>query len=447
MKKILPFLKANLVSVISVVVALLAAPVMLYFSGGWSKKIKSEVETEVANHIQQLNASEVTYQIEPYLSGMEAVSVKAPPNEASTNAVAALLQQVIAGSESVRASAVEFNSAGKALLIDGESPSERLFPENKNDSDRLRLLDLLIERYPKAHEDLLREFNAGSPPDVARMVSTLQDLRTKEVARLTTGRTEADLSDAQREQLNETLGNARLDLAKQAAQRVCFYATPSIFVSVTPWDKSKVLPMETAWEWQHTYWVHRDIIRALALANSDALGQWRPVSLGPVKVVESIAVSLPGAKAREASSEGGGGGGGPTDGAAEVARNFTLSHTGRAAAPVAPNAMYDIRFVDITMVVSASRLPQVIAAFPKVNFMTVVDVDLSELDPAPLLRAGYDLDSEHLVRATIRVETVWLRSWLKTSMPPSVRKSLGIPDDPAPAPNEQPAEMPASGNE
>lgn len=437
MKKLVPWLKANLISVASVAVALLAAPAMLFFAKGWERKLHQNVEAEVASHIQQLNGSDVTYSIDPYLSGQQPISVTAPPNEATTNAVAALLREVLAGSDAVRRKAIELNSADKPLLIQGLSPQENLFPENRDDSTRLRLLDQLIGQWPKANADLISEFRAGSPPDPARVRAALEDLKAKEIERLTTGGTEANLTPDDYSQLLQTLGKTRLDLYRQAATEFAFYAAPDMFKNVLPWDRASVLPMSTAWEWQHTYWVHRDLMRAFLVANSDDFGAHRPVYLAPLKIVESITIVKPGQN-RSASAPGrepgaAGAAGGPTDGAAEIQRNYTESFTGHAAHPTAPNALYDIRYADVVLIAASSRIPRIIAAFPRVNFMTVIDLDVEEYDPIPALSQGYDVGSDHLVRATMRIETIWLRSWMKQYMPPEIRKELGIPDDPSPA--------------
>lgn len=438
MKKLVPWFKANLISVVSVVVALLAAPAMLFFAKSWERKLHQNVEAEVASHIQQLNGSDVTYNIDPYLSGQQPISVKAPPNEATTNAVSALLRDVLAGSDSVRQKAIELNSADKPLLIQGATPQESLFPENKDDSTRLRLLDQLIERWPKANSELIAEFRAGSPPNSARVKAALEDLKAKEIERLTTGGTEANLAPDDQTQLLQTLGKARLDLYRQAATEFAFYAATDIFKNVQPWDRASVLPMATAWEWQHTYWVHRDLMRAFLVANSDDFGAHRPVYLAPLKIVESITITKPGQNKPAATpgrdpAAAGGAGGGPTDGAAEIQRNYADAFTGHASQPTAPNALYDIRYADVVIIAASSRIPQIIAAFPRVNFMTVVDLDLEDYDPVPALSQGFDVGSDHLVRATLRVETIWLRSWIKQYMPPEIRKELGIPDDAAPA--------------
>lgn len=441
MKKLVPWLKANLISVISVAVAIITAPIMMYFSSGWSTSVREGLATEVAGQMQKLDQLDVTYQINPYLSGQQPISVKATPNKATTEAVTALLTRVTEGAEKVRERAADLNGAGKALLIDGETTAERLFPDNPDVSARLRLLDRLIAEYPTAHDQLLTRFHAGSPTSQDRVKQLLSDLRAKEVSRRTVGRTENDLSEEDRASLDAMMGSSRLELYRNDARSTSFYANRSAFQAVQPWDTSKVLPIETAWEWQFNYWIHEEVIEAVAAANSDDLGSWLPVFRAPVKVIESIAIvqlekpRAPGG--RDADLGGGGGGAGAGgDGSTEIQRNFNLSHTGRAAAPTAPNPIYDIRYVDLTLIVSSQRLPAVLAAFSQTNFMTVIDVDLEPFDAWAALAQGYDLGSEHVVRARIRVETVWLRAWMKKWMPPSVRKSLGIPDD---APADKPA--------
>lgn len=435
MNKILPWLKANLISVIAVAVAIIAAPVMLYFSGQWSGSIRKSVETEVSSNIQQLEQLDVAYSIQPYLDGQEALSVRGAPNAPSVERFASLLSAVVDESGKVRDAAVELNKKDKVLLNLDSGGSERLFPVQKDESTRLRLLDRLIEQWPKAHEALLASVQAGPPVSAEALAAELGEQRSKEVARRSGGRTEKELSPADLAQITEMLGQARVDRYRRRASELAFYADVSAFKNVVPWDAKKLLPIETAWDWQHTYWVHQDLVRALRLANDDPLtGLWTPVYRGPVKRLESIVVFKPGEDPTKSSSsdgeEGKSGGGGGADDAAQLQPVYTLSHTGRAASPVTPNGVFDIRFADVTFIAAAADVPRVLAAFPKVNFMTVVGLEMEEVDPLPLLAQGYDMGSAPLVRAKVRVETVWLRSWLKADMPPSVRKALGIPLEP-----------------
>lgn len=450
MKNLLPWLKANLVSVISVAVALIAAPVAVFFALGWISSIRAGVEGDVSKRLSELSALDVTYSIPPYLAGQQPVDVKGPPNEATVQAVSSLLQRIVSETGQVRQEAIAFNQRGKSPLIDG------LFPNQPDESTRLRLLASMIRLYPEAHDKLLRDSRGGTPPPAEAVQLRVDEVRSKEIARRTGGRTAAQLTPEDAAQLETLLSETRLERYRATASELSFYALPAAFEAVKPFNPNELLPLETAWDWQFNYWVHADVIAAIAEANKDPVsGSWQPVYRAPVKIIESIAVRKPGETAggssrggRSNSSEGdgsqGGGGGGGGDADAQIQPNFTLSHTGRAAAPVAPNAVYDIRYVDLVVIVSSRQLPRVLAAFPKTNFITVVGVDMEHVPSLPLLERGYDVGGDHLVRATIRLETAWLRDWTKKFMPPSVRTALGIPDDPPPAENaEQGSSSPA----
>lgn len=445
MKKLLPWLKSNLISVIAVAMAIIAAPVMLFLSFGWSKSIRTSVENDVSQNIQQLQALDVNYRINPYLAGQQAIDVKAAPNKATIDAVSALLKAVVDESGKVREEAIAFNSAGHELLVTGPTPSERLLPDQPDESTRLRLLSAMIQAWPKYHETLLRKHRAGIPPPSASVAQTLSELRSKDIDRLTAGRGESALSANDAEDVRNKLADTRLEIYRRAAGEISFYASPSAFKAVQPWDPLKLLPVETAWEWQFLAWVHSAVMTGVAEANKDpGTGIWQPVYRAPIKIVESIEVLKPG-QASSASRDslqsapgdpnadpGAAAQAGP-DEASDIPLDFKLSHTGRAASPVTPNGMYDIRYVELSLICAGSELPRVLAAFPKVNFMTVVGLKIASVDSLPLLQDGYDVGPDHLVRATLRIETIWLRSWTKQYMPKTVRAALGIPPDPEPA--------------
>ncbi len=446
MKRLLPWLKANLISVIAVVVALIAAPTMLFFSMGWGKSNLETVQQRVSADMQALDSLDVTYRIDPYISGMQPVEFRGAPNESTTEAVSALLKDVQAGSQAVRERAVEFNSRDKTVLIG--TVAEPLFPEPPNESTKLRLLQQFPDRFVKAHAELLKAHRAGTPPTMEEMRITLEQHEKQERARRSGGR-DAPLSAEDEAAVREALSAKRLEVYRQAAAKATFYATPAVFRALPQVEQHRVDPdLETAWNWQFTYWVHQEIVRALANANLDPIGAWLPVWKAPVKRIESILVYAPGE--RPGSEPGGSGGssaladssgdsgagaaaGGGSD-TVEVPRNFALSYTGRAAAPVAPNPLYDIRYVDLVIQAAADDLPRIISAFPRTNFMTVVGLRIQEQDPLPALASGFDFGPDRvIVRAELTIETIWLRSWTRKWMPKEVRQSLGIPDD-APAP-------------
>ncbi len=441
MKKLVPWLKANWIGLTALVLAIIAAPVALYFAAGWRASVLKTVETNVSQDITSLNAIDVTYEVQPFLSGQEPISVKAVPNEASTRAVTRILEMVQSESAAVREAAQAFNARDKRPLIGGTSASENLFPEPADESSRLRLLSRMVTEWPRAHEELLRRSHMGMPLSADHMVTTLQQVQSQEVSRLDSGQPGRALTPDEQAEIARVLSERRVQLYRNEARRVTAYAEPAVFRGVTAWPATTVLPLETAWQWQMLFWIHEEIIRAIVVANADSVGGWLPVYEAPVKRIESIAVSAP---TKSGTAAGGGGDrgapGGPTGGEpqppgderAETPRDFSLTHTGRASWPVIPNPIYDIRYVDVRMIVSSERLPSVLAAFPKTNFMTVVGLSILDYDPKADMREGFDYGAEHLVRADIRIETIWLRGWMKQWMPPKIRTALGIAEEPKP---------------
>jgi hypothetical protein len=97
------------------------------------------------------------------------------------------------------------------------------------------------------------------------------------------------------------------------------------------------------------------------------------------------------------------------------------------------NSYYDIRRAKMTVIVSSSRLQEFLEAIPRTNFMTVVDLDLSDVNAWDDLKKGFYYGPEHVVRATVGIETVWLRSWMSNYMPSRLKSALKIPE-PVPAP-------------
>src|SRR5262249_42002919 len=104
------------------------------------------------------------------------------------------------------------------------------------------------------------------------------------------------------------------------------------------------------------------------------------------------------------------------------------------------NSYYDVRRAKMTVVVSSSRLQEFLEAIPRTNFMTVVDLDLSDVNAWDELKKGYYYGPEHVVKATVGIETVWLRSWMSNYMPSRLKQALKIPEPPpeAAAPGNAP---------
>ncbi|HVZ95003.1 MAG TPA: hypothetical protein VG797_10890 [Phycisphaerales bacterium] len=440
MKKILPWLKSNLLTVIALAVAIIGAPVMLYFAAGWNTKVRDDATKAVSNYTRDLDALEVQVQIDPVSPGDAPISARTLPNDATIQAVSSILDARRRDSETVVSEAVKFNRANHKPLIDGENPDEKLFPDAESDSTRSRLLKRLIERWPKAHAELLENIKAGMPPSVEELSSRVEDARTQEIRRRVTGREEQKITPEEDAEIAKMMVDRRLQFIRQAARPLTVYASPEVFKNVRPWTSMNDPTMEEAWEWQWIYWVNEDIVSAVAKANTDPVRGRLAVYEAPVKRIESINV-LPmsqqsgGMDSHAASATGQPAAAAPaaasTDASAQIKPDYTASVTGRAGWPKLPNPVYDVRQVEMTVLVALDRLPTLIDAISQTNFMTVTGVQILSVPARPDLIQGYDYGGDYLVQADLKIETVWLRQWTTLFMPKAVRTMLGIPDPPA----------------
>lgn len=430
--KVLAWLKSNVVIVAVMALAVIAIGVSLFFSSRWNSKIKSGVTAEVQQAVGRLNGMSVNYELPQVQPGVEKWSAKQPPNEVATLAVAEKLERIAAESEQVRDLALQRNRKDD-LLVQG------LFPAPANESARVRLLTEMIRVRPEAHERLLRDVGVGMPPARESVLDQLMRAREREVRDRVARRTDQTLSPEEEAEVTHALSRTRAEIYGRAAASLVFYGDASVFRSVTPWSEAAGLPsLETAWDWQHGYWIHQDILAALTKANATPTGARMPVSQAPLKRLLSIDLQAapylggPSAGRPGEDASTGGGAAPPGDASAEIPKDFSRSFSGR---PVS-SAIYDVREARIAVVADGNRLPAVINAINATNFMTVVDLDVTAIDPARDLQAGFAYGNDYIVQATMRIETVWLRSWMKPLMPEKVRQFLGIPPD-APAPAEE----------
>lgn len=411
MKKVLGWLKKNLVSVICLVVAVVALPTMFIVGSGMGKGIREEVEADANKRLRDLNAMQVEYQLEPLTPDGQQFTVKIPPNEATTAAMGKLLEQTRTQFEGARALVVEHNQRGRGPLIDA------LFPAPENEIIGNQRLYEIANRRVAAYPALLQRIGAGGPPNPEDVARRLADARLREEELRRGARPDASLTEQDTAEIMERLSAERMQIYLSHAAGLRYYATPAVFEGVAPWSESVAPPLDTAWEWQWQYWVHEDIATALASAN-----QGGSLLNGPVKRVSQIAV--------DTASYGAASQPGSNDPTAEAPRDFAASLSGRVAWPRASNGLYDIRYVTVRALVDADRLPDVIDAISRTNLMTVLDVDLEM--PADLrqdLAAGYAYSraAERLMWATMRIETIWLRDWTTPLMPARVAAALGVP--------------------
>jgi hypothetical protein len=201
-----------------------------------------------------------------------------------------------------------------------------------------------------------------------------------------------------------------------------------------------------AWQWE--YWVVEDVLLALNEANKSH----RSVSTAPVKRIVSLIVNdVPRGQEETDQSAGGAGGAGslggfgsmsggepppddmgsqggaslPLDPKAEIPPDYSISLSGRKS-----NALYDVVTVDLQLIVESSSLPLVLDTLAKYNFMTVLNMSLSAVNPFEAAAEGVYYGSKPVNKIHLQLETIWLREWTSEFMPSSTKKQLGIPVNP-----------------
>lgn len=401
------FVKKNLLSIIALAVGLIVLIASWIISSGMTQDQIEEVRQDAVQQANAVNGIQVDYELPALRPGEEAWSMtRVTPNARMTELVGERLSELVSQSEQVRRAAIEHNSRGKTVLVEGLFPA----PEDEQ-ADRVSLSAQMVEAWPEAHEALLERVNAGGPIDSAQLASRLATQRDQIVEQILGSRANQELSAEEQAEITEELVGLRLGMLKAHADSLTVFADMDIFEKLAEIPADGLVTADRYqtlfWDWQHAYWVHEDLLEAVQQANT---GQG--VSAAPIKRIFSI--SLDPAYDSEVTTG---------DLSQPIAEDYSRSFTGR----VGGNPLYDVRYATVDAIIDLSRLPEIENAISAVNFMTLIDLDYVEVNPDSDLRRGYFYGNQSLVRAQMRIETVWLRSWIEEYLPPRVREVMGLP--------------------
>lgn len=411
MKKIMALVKANLISVISVVVVVISLPALIFLSAGRSSAIHEKVQGDLDGMNRSLQQVQYQYQFEPVTPGEAAIEITEAPTEAMNKAMESWGEQLREQAAESIDVVVSRNAANKRVLVEG------LFPE-PTEADRVAKLQEIVERWPVAHRALIARVGAGAAPDRVTLEAKLSAVWRQRVERIQSTRDEVGADDL--EQIRESLRDLRLAEYRATASDLRFYVNDDAFTDVEPWGQNSLPSMATVWDWQWKHWIHGDLLEALRLANTE--GDWeRSLLEGPVKRLERVAVSPERYTSKTLPVE--------ISYAEEIAPDWNVSETGRAGWPSAAHGLYDVRYASMSLLIDGDRLLEVVDAISRTNLMRVVKVEIKDVDPTPDLFDGYVYGQGHIVRAVLTIETVWLRSWMKDYMPPEVRQAMGVPGE------------------
>jgi len=328
----------------------------------------------------------------------------------------------------------EQNEPGHLPMLEGlfPTPATVAIPHDAKRAYRSAFQEMLSR--PTANP-LYPRLNAGPAPDLSRLQTVLEQIQQDFLTSGFEVRTVGDLTPKERERLAKLKQNRLLDELKRYAQSINIYAQTDIDASGFPFDvgawsnpASGRPEIEELWEGQMNLWIQQDIVKAISEANNVG-EEAADVTTAPVKRLISIDVveGYVGIDNKGAIKSGSGSSlktAGMTEeelAQQEVPDDFSISHTGRRS-----NYLYDVRHAVLTVDVDSRRVPELINALSRSNFMTVLMMKIEDVDEYEMLKQGYMYGRTDVVQATLTIETIWMRSWTTELMPQEIRYRLGV---------------------
>jgi hypothetical protein len=418
MKNLVPWLKAHWIIPVLTLVALTALPTAWYFADDMHNKDVTAFQERVkkeADSVSDVSAKQVYY-LQAVDGAGKVYETSGPINEAKIKRYADMLADVQSKVGGVSQQGIDFNKADHKLLIEG------LFPPPANDQVQTANLGrAFIERTIAYHKSLLTGMKAGEPAKPDDVVKLLAERKASEESRIRAelGR---DMNAEELKKLTEELVGLRISAYRKRAGEISVYADATIFDGLPSSVPTDAPSPSQCWDMQERAWIDQDICKAVATTNAKASAG---IPDAVVKRVVKISIRQP--------SWGSSGSADRTPapvafepGDDKPALDFGSSITGRTSGPGRKNRWYDVRTLTVDVIIDSQKIPQFVNALSATNFISVVDMDLSRVEPLADLREGYDYGDDHVVKASITLETVWLREWRKAAMPPDVQKALGM---------------------
>ena len=386
MTKVLEWVRGNWVIVACGVVILLTLVLAPLFSGSLEEGVRQTAEERArkVSEIAGFERSPVQLDVPGQASRSGTGVVNAALLETYREVTTALREDA----DAVRSLAVEHNRKQRGVV------SPEAFPKPPA-SQRETIQFDVHQRIVRAYDALLASVRAGEPPAADAVASELQRRESQFITNTLRKRSRADLDARETADLAAELAKARLVRYGERARELSFYASADS-LDMPPAPQQSRISTAEMFDWQWRLWIAEDLLGAIAMANADAAS----VVESPVKRVVSLTVldELPGttrssgdasgfggggiAGRRGLDGEGGEGGGvaaggtgddtlGPVniDASVEAPLDFSRTFTGRKS-----NAVYDVRNVELVLVVATEQLPTLFDALAKRNFMTVLDL-------------------------------------------------------------------------
>ncbi|MBX3359570.1 MAG: hypothetical protein KF745_14210 [Phycisphaeraceae bacterium] len=418
MNSFVAWLKTNWVIAVLAVVALAVLPASIFVSSGMDATLRETMQKKVSDDFNAVSKDKLEYAVKsPVVPGESLIKHSDAPNEKLIQYFAEARTRTSAEAAEVWSTAVEFNKKNHSVLIEGVFPAPS---ELDKQSKPVEFAKTLVRTIAPA---LLKAIDAGMPPDGERLAARLKDQydRLHNAQLATAGGQE--LSEQANKKIVDELVQLRLGEYRRRASEIRVYADAAVFTDLPATAPTSAPSLRQAWEWQEQIWALEDLVAAIASVNDSGRGATSGV---PGSVIKRIIKATVGPVV---SAQGGGDPSFPGASAAPksdgitslLVPDFGQSITGRTSGVGSGNMLYDVRFITLNVVTSTRRLPQFIDALAQTNFAAVVGCELRSVDTHADLEQGFYYGDEHVVEASLKIETVWFRDWTTVNMPEEIR--------------------------
>ncbi len=436
MKPVLAWVKANLWIPVFSLIAVVVLAGGWVGSSAWNKNIRTAREKKAQDFMARLkvNVAYTELAMEPNETPIARTEA---PNERVTEWFRARRAQQLEQGQKVIELAEQRNRADHRPLLEGLLPEP---PPGELQARTLQFVRMLVPGArggePSAFEALLRNYGGIGPPSAEQIAAVLRDVQQREKDRLRAGaRTGEEISAEEEQVIEKKLVDQRIGEYRRRADQGSFYATIDMsFPRTSGTGTTKVGPvipreipatppsLEQCFAWQFDYWVVSDVLKAIETANTDAGGSRtlvpdsivkRIINLQVENIVPTYAPDLQITTIADAQS-------------GLIPPDHLLSVTGRGML----NHLYDVRRVDLYLIVAIDRLPVLLDALANTNFISITDLDLSEVDVWADLGQGFYYGPDPVMRVEMELEMIYLRSWTSQFMPSRVKELLAVPQAP-----------------
>ncbi len=430
--------KSNWLILVLSGVAVVAAPTGYYFSGKMHAKLVKDQQAKAQKDLNDFTSYQVTYSLPSVKKpDQKLYEIEAPLNKKLIDFFQVRRDSLKGESAKVGSEAVRLNEGEGARK---RVPMEQgVFPKYRPGDKQVRQDAMRRAFHSTAHQALMARVGAGAPPAPGRVGDELKQAQDTLRAAMLSQSGVQQLSTEQEASIKEKLLASRLNSYRRQATTLSFYAGMNSFPDIPAFESAIKEPtLAKMWDWQMRYWIADDVFTAIGLANSQRTREDpEGVAGSAIKRVLKFVVQtseygdvsdeLPVLDGTET----------PPTAANPVPLDPAASITGRRSRP--DNQFYDVRTCELELVVAPHRLPVFFDSLVRTNFMTVLKIDLEEYNPVDDLKEGYYYGDEHVVKAVIRIETLWLRAWTVPYMPESVKRAMMVLE-------EKPAEVVPTGD-